>query len=51
MVPQLFVAAIITVVIPLLKIAPLPVPAPVPMVAPEKVYEITGIGEPMAIAE
>ena len=36
-VPQSFDAEIVTVVFPLLKVAPLPVPLPLPLVAPVKV--------------
>ena len=33
-VPQVFAAVRVTVVVPLLKVAPLPVPLPLPVVAP-----------------
>ena len=47
--PQLFVAMISTLVVPILKNDPLPSPLPVPVVAPVKVYVTTGTGIPVIV--
>ena len=44
--PQLFVAVMVTFVVPVLKVLPEPVPVPLPVVAPVKVYETEGVGVP-----
>jgi hypothetical protein len=47
---QLLVAEITTLVTPLLKADPLPVPAPLAVVAPVNAYVTTGTGVPVAVA-
>lgn len=49
--PQLLVAMISTLVVPILKNDPLPSPLPVPVVAPVKVYVTTGTGMPVIVGE
>ena len=47
--PQEFDAETVTLVTPMLNVEPLPSPDPLEMVAPVKVYEITGEGNPLAV--
>jgi hypothetical protein len=49
--PHKLVAVIVIVVTPLLNRSPVPVPVPLPDVAPLKLYEYVGAGEPEATAE
>jgi hypothetical protein len=47
---QVLVAVMITLVIPLLKTEPLPVPLPLAVVEPLKAYDSAGAGKPVAVA-
>lgn len=47
--PQLLVAVIVTVVVPILKKVPLASPLPLPVVAPVNVYVSAGTGIPVTV--